>query len=367
MKRKLVTYIGNNPTPYRIPVFNAVGGTPDFRFVVLFSTPREPIRDWDLPAMTHEHSFMVSRYFAFRKEFVHVNLDVFTQLYRLQPDLIIISGFNPTCVFAFLYSLWSGCKLGLMIDGTPESEGHLSIAHRLLRRLVCPRLSLFLGPSDQTLKLFDSFGAQPDQKFKSHLCANNAAFRAAAPGTATFDLMFCGRFAEGKNPEFAIEVAELLSHRLNRTVSLLMVGSGPLDEVVRQHASRAKGVLCEFPGFATQSQLPELYRKAKVFLFPTSVDTWGVVANEACASGLPVVVSPHAGVVGELVIDGCNGYVRPLDAASWVNAIAPLLTQPELYATMAAKSLELVNSYTYDHAAQSTIEGIRSTLGLQQH
>jgi len=367
MKRPLVTYIGNNPTPYRIPVFNAVGASTDFRFMALFSTPREPIRNWDLPAMTHEHLFMVSRYFAFRKEFVHVNLDVFKQLHRLKPDLIIISGFNPTCLFAFLYSLWSGCKLGIMIDGTPESEGHLSFAHRMLRRLVCPRLSLFMGPSDQTLKLFDSFGALPGQKFKSHLCANNAAFKRAAPGTATFDLMFCGRFAEGKNPEFALDVAELLSRQLNRTVSLLMVGSGPLDESVRRRAAQAKGVHCEFPGFATQSQLPDLYRKAKVFLFPTSVDTWGVVANEACASGLPVVVSPHAGVVGELVINGINGYVRSLDAQSWVDALVPLMTQPELYDAMAARSLELVGPYTYDHAARSTIEGIRSTLGIPQH
>jgi len=254
-----------------------------------------------------------------------------------------------------------------MIDGTPESEGHLSVAHRMLRRLICPRLSLFLGPSDQTLKLFDSFGAQPGQKFKSHLCANNVAFKQTEPGTATFDLMFCGRFAEGKNPEFVLDVAELLSRRLNRKVSVLMVGSGPLDESVRHRASMIQGVHCEFPGFATQSQLPDLYRKAKVFLFPTSVDTWGVVANEACASRLPVVVSPHAGVVGELIVDGVNGYVRPMDAESWVDVIAPLLSQPELYEAMAARSLELVGSYTYEHAARSTIEGIRSTLSIKRN
>ena len=58
-----------------------------------------------------------------------------------------------------------------------------------------------------------------------------------------------------------------------------------------------------FHGFAAQRELPDLYRSAKVFLFPTLADVWGVVANEACAAGLPVIVSPHAGVAGELVRD----------------------------------------------------------------
>jgi glycosyltransferase involved in cell wall biosynthesis len=363
MKSKRVVYIGNNPTPYRIPVFNEVARQPDFEFLTLFSTAREPMREWDLPAIEFAHEYMDVRYFNMRSEPVHLNWDVVKRLTAYRPDLIVISGFNPTCLLAYVHALLTGAKLGLAIDGTPQSESHLSWLHRMVRAIVCPKICLFLGPSDQTLALFDDFGAKPQEKFKTHLCANNAIFSPLPAGeTPEYDLIFCGRFADRKNPLFAIDVAARVSEMLNREVSLLMVGSGPMEAEARAHAARQKGVRCSFPGFASQAQLPAMYRQAKVFLFPTSDDPWGVVANEACATGLPVVVTPHAGVVGELVIDQVNGHVIPLDLQRWAQAVADLLTQPDTYARMSAQSLELVKGYTYAHAAQGLIAGIRYAL-----
>jgi glycosyltransferase involved in cell wall biosynthesis len=366
MKRKLAVYIGNNPAPYRVPVFNALAEQPDFDFLALFSTPKEPIRDWNLPDLKFRHIYMRVRYFMFREEHVHVNFDVFKQLFMARPDLLIISGFNFTCIFGFIYSLISGCKLGLMIDGTPFSEARLSWMHRLIRLCVCWRLSLWLGPSDQTLALFRSLGAKPQDCFKSQLCARNEAFETHSSEQAhkAFDLMYCGRFAEGKNPEFAVEVAERVSALLGREVSLLMLGSGPLADQAKARAASAQGVRAEFPGFARQEALPGWYSQCRVFLFPTSIDTWGVVANEACASGLPVMVTPHAGVAGELVLDHETGRVLPLDAKAWAEAIAQLLTQPEEYARMSTKCREVVKGYTFAHAAQGMMDGIRKSLTL---
>lgn len=366
MKRKLAVYIGNNPAPYRVPVFNALAEQSDFDFLALFSTPREPIRDWNLPDLKFRHAYMKVRYFMFRREYVHVNFDVFTQLVKARPDLLILSGFNFTCIFGFLYALVSGCKLGLMIDGTPFSEARLSWVHRLIRWCVCWRLSVWFGPSDQTLALFRSMGAKPQDCFKSHLCARNEAFEQAETSSASkaYDLMFCGRFADGKNPDFAVEVAERVSALLGREVSLLMLGGGPLADQAQARAAQAKGVKADFPGFARQEALPGWYRQCRVFLFPTSIDTWGVVANEACASGMPVVVTPYAGVAGELVLDHETGRVLPLDATAWAEAIVPLLTQAEEHARMATKCREVVKAYTFAHAAQGMMDGIRHSLGL---
>src|SRR5947209_7444478 len=86
-----------------------------------------------------------------------------------------------------------------------------------------------------------------------------------------------------------------------------------------------------FHGFAKQNELPALYRSARLFLFPTHADVWGVVANEACAAGLPVIVSPHAGVAGELVLDGENGFVCALDVKLWTERAASLLTNQETW------------------------------------
>ena len=365
MNRKRVVFIGNNPAPYRVPVFNFLAEQSDFDFLALFSTPKEPIRDWNLPELNFAHAYMKECYFLFRGEHVHVNVDVLLHLVKVRPDLLIISGFNFTCILGFLYSLFFGCKLGLMIDGTPFSEARLTWIHRLIRKMVCWRISVWCGPSDQTLALFRAMGANPGDCFKSVLCVRNEAFSSGQktdPTVGLFDLMFCGRFSEGKNPCFAIEVAERLSSLLGREVSLLMLGSGPLVERTQGRAKKAQTLSVKFPGFARQEDLPAWYRQCRIFLFPTSIDPWGVVANEACASGMPVFVTPYAGVAGELIIDHVTGRILPLDSAAWAQAIALLLTQPQDYERMSWNCRDMVKAYSFEQAAAGMISAIRHGL-----
>ena len=60
------------------------------------------------------------------------------------------------------------------------------------------------------------------------------------------------------------------------------------------------------PGFKPYDELPVYYALAKAFVHPSTSEQWGLVVNEAIASGLPVIVSNGCGCVPELV-DG-NGF-----------------------------------------------------------
>lgn len=358
-----VAYIANNPAPYRIPVFNAVGASPDFDFHVLFSTEREPTRSWDLAEMTFGHTYMKPFFLTKGETFMHANPDVWSRLRSIKPSMIVLAGFNPTNLMAFVYGVLHGCKLGLLIDGTDDTEARLSHWHRWVRRLVYPRLSVAMGPSKGTFRLFASYGVKSDAMFKSHLCANNQAFEVRAACRAPdVDLIFCGRFTSEKHPLFALDVAEQLAAHLQREVSILMVGGGPQDELLRRHATTLRGVRVEFAGFARQNELPEHYARARVCLFPSAGDAWGVVANEACASGVPVVVSPHAGVVGDLIEDGVTGYVRDLDLGLWSRACADLLIDDVLYHRLSMACQTRVRDYTFENAAHGLMEGIRYAL-----
>ena len=361
--RPRVVYIANNPAPYRIPVFNALAGLPDFDFHVLFSTEREPTRAWDLDEMGFVHTYMKSFFLTHGETFVHANPDVWIQLRKIKPSMIVLAGFNPTNLMAFAYAILHGCKLGLLIDGTDDTEAQLSRWHRWVRRLVYPRLSVAMGPSNGTFRLFKRYGVKRDLMFKSHLCANNQAFEpTGANRSPDVDLIFCGRFTSEKHPLFALEVAEQVGLRLRREVSILMVGGGPQDVLLRERAATLHGVQVEFAGFARQSQLPAHYARARVCLFPSGGDAWGVVANEACASGVPVVVTPHAGVVGDLIEDGVTGLVRGLELDLWSKACVDLLTDTVLYDRMSIACREKVSAYTFENAACGLIEGIRYAL-----
>jgi glycosyltransferase involved in cell wall biosynthesis len=118
-------------------------------------------------------------------------------------------------------------------------------------------------------------------------------------------------------------------------------------------------VAVRFLGYASQAELPQRYFDARVFLFPAGGEPWGVVANEACAAGLPVIISPHAGAAGELVIDGHNGLVRPLDVEAWGEAAVSLLTEPDRYRAYASAGRELVAKYSFDNAASGFVAAVR--------
>jgi glycosyltransferase involved in cell wall biosynthesis len=222
---------------------------------------------------------------------------------------------------------------------------------------------IFLGASQGALRLYNSYGISRDQFYQSHLCANNAAFVPLPGVNRPFDLMFSGRFSPEKTPLFALDVAAGVAKALKRKISILMLGSGPLLEQAKNYADMlSPEVDATFPGFVQQANLPTLYCSAKLFLFPSSWDPWGVVANEACAAGQAIIVSPHAGVANELVCDGENGYVLPLDLELWVKHAVDLLSNETLLEQFSKNSVVKVQPYTYEAAAQGVIDAVDAAL-----
>jgi glycosyltransferase involved in cell wall biosynthesis len=294
--------------------------------------------------------------------YIHNNFDVLKQLKAIAPTVVITDGFNPTSLYAFFYAWWHGCKHICTTDGTLASEHGLSAIHRVLRRFIFKRSATFIGASDGSLQLYRSYGLPDDRLFKSCLCTDNERFRDARSQAKRFDLLFCGRLTHEKHPLFAIDVAEKLSALLGRQVSLLFVGSGDLERRLRDRAADAASVNISFHGFATQADLPALYGSARVFLFPTLRDVWGVVASEALAAGLPIVSTPFAGAVDEIIQHGVNGFVHRLDVDEWARAAQHLLTDERLYEEFSRNSLRLVAGHNYEAAAAGFISASLSSL-----
>ncbi len=354
--------VTNIPAPYRVPVYSLLAATPGIEPKLFFCSGREPDRDWTLPPLDFAHEFLRQRMVTWHGRFIHFNSGVARSLAAFAPQVVVTTGFNPSHLAAWRFALGHGARHVAMTDGTLDSEAKLTWLHRAVRRAVYARSAACVGASDGSFALCRGYGVAEGALFKSALCANNAAFAAASGDDAAreFDFIFCGRFAPGKLPLFAIEVAAGVAAKLGRRVRLLMVGSGELDAEVREAAAaQAERVDSVLPGFATQRELPGHYARARVLLFPSVDDTWGVVANEACAAGLPVLVSPYAGVAGELVREGENGHVLVLDAAAWIDAATALLSDEAAWRRMSLRSRKLVAPYTYANAATGLAAAIR--------
>jgi glycosyltransferase involved in cell wall biosynthesis len=354
-----VALVANIPAPYRVPVYGLLAAQPGLDLRLFFCSERESEHTWNLDHIQVPHVFLRERVFSWRGRVVHANVDVWAALRAFRPDVVVTTGFSPTHLLAFAYARLHGARHVAMTDGTVASEARLSVVHRWIRRHMYRRTEACVGASEGSLAIYRQYGVPAASMFKSQLCADNEAFASVANVARDVDFVFCGRFAAGKQPLFAIQVAALAATRLGRRVRLMLVGSGPLDASLRQAVARvADRVDAEFAGFATQAELPGHYARARLMLFPSAADTWGVVANEACAAGVPVLVSPQASVAGDLVLDGQNGRVLPLDATRWAVAAAELLSDDSAWRRMSRCSLDRVRPCTYANAALGLADAV---------
>jgi glycosyltransferase involved in cell wall biosynthesis len=355
-----IVIVTNIPAPYRIPIYQRLAAKLGYdNFHLIFCSEKEDNREWVIGQKEFAHTFLKKNHLSWKGRYIHYNLDVMKVLRQLDYDVVITTGFNPTHLLAFGYAFFYNKVHIPMTDGTFKSEQKLSSLHRIIRRIIYRYSNAFIGASQGSLTLYKSYNVNKERFFQSHLCANNLAFQSLTNKNRAIDLMFSGRFAPEKNPVFALDVAVGVAKALNRKISILMIGSGPLLEQARDYSGTFGNLIdASFPGFIQQDQLPKLYCSAKLFLFPSSWDPWGVVANEACAAGQAVIVSPHAGVANELVCHDENGYVLELDLALWIKHAADLLSNETLLAQFEKGSLLKVQSYNYDAAANGIMNAV---------
>lgn len=359
-----IAVVTNIPAPYRSPIYERIAQSADVSLQVIFCSKREPNRLWNLPSLNFSHTYLREQFKNYRGRYIHNNLDVIAKLRKFSPDVVVTTGFNPTHLYAFGYALFNRRSHVPMTDGTYESERSLSALHRLVRRFVYKRSKAFVYASLGGRMLYKTYGIPADICFKSHLCVDNNTFSPnSKQEEKVFDFIFCGRIEPVKNPLFALKLAKEVALRLNRKIRILFVGSGDQEAAVKdESALHPHLVESVFSGFVTQLDLPRLYRSSQIFLFPTLWDPWGVVTNEACAAGLPVLVSPFAGVAGELVLDGENGFVCALDVGLWADRAILLLTKPSIYKIFSERSRNLVNDYTFDRAAAGLVAACHLSL-----
>ena len=356
IKAAIVT---NVPAPYRILGWRRVVQAENIHLDVIYCAQPHIDTTFDATMYGFTSHFLTGRYRAMERRFMHSDAGVWFLLNKLRPDVVITTGFIPTYLFAFAWAVMHRVPHVAMTDGTAQSEKSLSWLHRFVRRRVFARSAAFVGACEGSRDLFRKYGVPEDRIHISPLCVDNDRFSRSRSATPV-DFIFCGRFVPHKRPLFAMEVAREVAIRLGRRTSIDFVGSGVMKPEMCDYAAQiSEFVDTRFHGYATQAELPSRYADARIFLFPSEWDPWGVVANEACAAGLPVIVSPHAGVAGELVLDGNNGYVRELDVTQWAEVAVNLLKDETHYSRFSKNSRTRVAAYTFDNAARGLENAIR--------
>jgi glycosyltransferase involved in cell wall biosynthesis len=153
---------------------------------------------------------------------------------------------------------------------------------------------------------------------------------------------------------------------------LVLLGDGPLRESLKSQVSTLKlNEHVHLPGFKPYEELPVYYGLAKTFVHASTSEQWGLVVNEAIASGLPVIVSDRCGCAKELV----NGNGLTFDPTNEHELTAGLLHMASLSDQerkhLGDTSYKIAANFTPQHfgeglerAARVAMEGAQKTIGV---
>jgi glycosyltransferase involved in cell wall biosynthesis len=179
-------------------------------------------------------------------------------------------------------------------------------------------------------------------------------------------VLFVGRLTYQKGLDVLVEALHGMAAHVRPCV--ILAGEGNARVGLER---KVKGLALEddvlFAGWHDRHEIPELYKKADIFVLPSRHEGMSNALLEAMAAGLPVIATDIAGSE-ELVSHGENGLLVPVeDVPALSGALARLVTDPSLRKRMgAAGRKRIVDRYSWKRIAQEYLEWIERSISLKK-
>ena len=113
-----------------------------------------------------------------------------------------------------------------------------------------------------------------------------------------------------------------------------------------------------FPGHVAEDHLPALYREAKLYVFPSLYEGFGLPPLEAMARNTPVV-SSNASCLPE-ILGPAAYFFDPRGISETTDAIEKVLEDLDLRKYLVAAGREQIKKYSWQKMARETLEIYKS-------
>lgn len=189
------------------------------------------------------------------------------------------------------------------------------------------------------------FAAHPQKNFRE---------RYAHPSEKI--VFFVGRLVQEKGVQVLIDAIPEILATYPQT-KFVIAGKGPKESELK-HQAQIMGVAdrCYFTGFISDEVRNHLYQACDLAVFPSLYEPFGIVALEAMAARVPVLVT-HVGGLGEIVEDGVDGFrVRSGSAHELAQGILRALQHPDQSRRIGEAGYQkAVGQYNWPGITQKTI------------
>jgi glycosyltransferase involved in cell wall biosynthesis len=192
---------------------------------------------------------------------------------------------------------------------------------------------------------FAPFAAQRDMELRKQIGLPDHAFV----------IGHVGRFAEQKNHEFILDIAEAMVNRVPNA-HFLLIGDGPLRAQITLQMER-RGLRQHFTLVPDTMAVATYMRSAMdCFLLPSRYEGLGIVAVEAQAAGLPCLLSDR--IPSEAVIDPSQVKVLSLDqpAEEWAHCLEELRNAAPVVNAAERMEMFLASRFNVHHCVDQLAE-----------
>ena len=359
-----VLFTTNIPSPYRIQFFNELSKYCELTVVY----ERKNAKDRDIEWLNREKinfdvkflkGIKVGNEMAFCPEIIKI-------IKKGHFDLIVVGGYStPTGMVLINYLKRKKVKFILNSDGGIIKEDN--IFKYKIKKYFISSASAWLSTGKETTKYLKHYGAKEEEIYVYPFTSINEKDILNEPITIEQKnkvktelgiseekvIISIGQFIHRKGFDILLKAIKNVSSQ----VGVYIIGGQPTDEYI-ELKENLQFLNVHFVGFKSKDELKKYYKIADVFVLPTREDIWGLVINEALAFGLPVITTDKCVAGLELIANGKNGYIIPVDdveaLSNKINNLANVSKEErEKYYI---NNIKKTKEYTIENMAQKHIE-----------
>lgn len=322
MKKLKVLLITNIIPPYRIALYKYIYQAEHFDLKLIALAESEANREWQIAKDQIKINYKVlpgiHKLIRSKEITIHLNWGLWKAILRYKPDIVITSGYDTFAYWAaFLYCKLFKKKYILWNSTTLLSTGRINGFIDQMKQIIIRGADRYIAYGTKAAEYLIHKGTSKEhirvgintvdmnwfrKKTKEYYQDEN--LRKERSRYPKLLMLYVGQLINRKGIS---QLLKALNELRDPNVGLLIVGSGPQGKELKQFCEDQKLENVYFEGFQQQEALLRYYALADVLILPSFKEVWGLVVNEALASGLYVLCSDRAGVAYDLIKEGWNG------------------------------------------------------------
>ncbi len=297
-RRPRVLWLTNLPAPYRFPIWARMAESTDLK--VAFLMGEDNWRNWKVPeGQTWCHEFLSFKSINVKEYDLIPSIRGVNKLLQ-NVDALVLGGWEtPFYIRAMLMAKKQHIRVIQFYESTAESQRVKNVLIRKIRSAIISKADYIVTIGPASTKAVEAMGIASEKIVTLFNPADVSWFHSFArdhrtPVTSGHHYIYAGQLIERKN---VATILHSFAAIRNDADTLTIAGDGPLAGNLKNLAASlgiAKSVI--FAGHQNLEELAKLYAASNTFILASTNEVWGLVVNEALASGLHVVVSDKCGV-----------------------------------------------------------------------